>query len=155
MPRSLAPCLQLSLVRGVPLLASVRCDHDPDNCGASSNTLLAPSVSLQQRDGTLCVSRCSAAANVAFWGNPTRRMRPRRVLRAGAIRRRIRCSDLHREVGLLGACGAMQRRQARLDGRNWAVRMLEASASDARCPGSPISSCPHEPTARFAAFRAQ
>src|ERR1700730_7041235 len=39
------------------LLATVRCDHDPDDCGASSNTPFGPCVSFQQRADTLCVSR--------------------------------------------------------------------------------------------------
>ena len=41
-----------------------------------------------------------------------------RLLRAGRVRRRLRLAPLHRQAGVLGAGGAVQRGQARLDGRD-------------------------------------
>src|SRR6185312_6219941 len=51
-----------------------------------------------------------------------RRLRPRRILRAGRLRARLRRPAMHCPPRLLGAGRAVQRRQARLDGRHWRLR---------------------------------
>ena len=71
-----------------------------------------------------------------------RRVRPRRLLRTGRVRRRIRHAGVSGENRLLGSGRQLQRDQARLDGwhrrlsRTWA-----AFASAAPCPGFRINSC--------------
>ena len=54
------------------------------------------------------------------------------------VRGGVRSAHLHREAGMLGSGGAMQRREARLDGReSAAARTWAASASDAPCRAFP------------------
>ena len=60
----------------------------------------------------------AAAAHLAVRQDRPRRLRPRRLLRAGRLRHRVRLAQVHREARLLGAGGQLQRAQARLDGRH-------------------------------------
>src|SRR5579862_1808932 len=46
-------------------------------------------------------------------------MRSRRLLRASGICGGLRRCAVHRKTGLLGTGGAMQRREARMDERDW------------------------------------
>ena len=60
----------------------------------------------------------------------------------GDFARRLQLAQVHREARLLGTGGQLQRDQARLDGRARGLsRTWAASASGARCPASPTSSC--------------
>ena len=56
--------------------------------------------------------------DLALRPDRARRLRSRRLLRAGRFRRGIRHAAVHRQARLLGAGGAVQRRQARLDERH-------------------------------------
>src|ERR1700691_3306149 len=80
-------------------------------------------------------------------------MRPRRILRASAVRRRIWFAQLHRKTRLLGARGAVQRRQARLDGWGWRVSKRRRNLYRMHHAGlSGQIHAVHEPAARFTAF---
>ena len=63
-------------------------------------------------------ARRSTASDVAVRQHGPRRLRPRRLLRAGRFRRRVRLAEVHRETRLLGTGGELQCPQARLDGRH-------------------------------------
>ena len=53
-----------------------------------------------------------------FGTDRARGLRPRRLLRAGRLRHRVRLAQVHRQARLLGPGGELQRAQARLDGRH-------------------------------------
>src|SRR6185437_7363330 len=77
-------------------------------------------------------------------------MRPRRILRAGAIRRRIWIAAVHRQTGMLGTGGAVQRRQAGLDGRHWRLSEYRRNLHWLHHAGfSGQVHAVHEPAARF------
>ena len=59
-----------------------------------------------------------AAAQVAVRNDGTRRLRPRRLLRAGAVHAGVRQARVPGEDRLLGSGGQLQCDQARLDGRH-------------------------------------
>src|SRR5580658_3690707 len=61
--------------------------------------------------------RC-AATYVAFWSYSARGLRSRWILRAGTVCGRIWVADVHCETWLLGAGGAVQCGETRLDGRD-------------------------------------
>ena len=66
----------------------------------------------------------------------------------------LRLAQVHREAGLLGPGGELQRAQARLDGAaSAAARTSAASASAAPCPDSPTSSCRSWTSRRARRFR--
>ena len=97
--------------------------------------------------------RRRAAAHLAFRRDRARRMRPRRVLRASPICGCLRTTDMHREAGLLGTRGAVQRGKARLDGRD--RRMPERRRHLHRLHHAGFSGqvhAVHEPAAGIAAF---
>ena len=56
--------------------------------------------------------------NLALRQHRARRLRPRRLLRRRQLRRRVRLAQMPGQARLLGAGRAMQRPQARLDGRH-------------------------------------
>jgi Ni,Fe-hydrogenase I small subunit len=51
-----------------------------------------------------------------FGKHGARRLRSRRLLRAGRFRRRIRLAEMHRQAGLLGSGRELQRSETRMDG---------------------------------------
>ncbi len=59
----------------------------------------------------------ATAADLAVRRDGPRGLRPRRLLRAGRLRDRVRLAQVHRQARLLGTGGQVQRPQARLDGR--------------------------------------
>ena len=63
-------------------------------------------------------ARRSTAPDVAVRENSARRLRPRRLLRAGRFRPRIRLAEMPRQNRLLGSGCELQRDQTRLDGRH-------------------------------------
>src|ERR1700733_10730008 len=80
-------------------------------------------------------------------------MRSRRILRAGAVCGRIWVADVHCETWLLGAGGAMQCGETRLDGRD--RRMPERRWDLYRMHDAGVSGqvhAVHEPAARIASF---
>ena len=62
-------------------------------------------------------ARRGAATAVAVRRHGPRRMRSRRLLRAGRLRHRVRLAEVHRQARLLGARGEVQRAQTWLDQR--------------------------------------
>ena len=60
----------------------------------------------------------AAAADLALRQDRARGLRPRRLLRAGRLRPRVRLAQVPGEARLLGAGRQLQRPQARLDGRH-------------------------------------
>ena len=62
-------------------------------------------------------ARRRAAAAVAVRRHGARGLRPRRLLRAGRLRHRVRLAEVHRQARLLGSGREVQRAQARLDER--------------------------------------
>ena len=89
-----------------------RLSDQPDNC---------------RRRFSICCGRPPASAadsarrivpaDVALRRHGARRLRPRRLLRAGRLRKRIRLAEVYREARLLGPGRQVQRAQTRLDGR--------------------------------------
>ena len=73
-------------------------------------------------DGPHDPPRPRAPAQVAVRPDPARELRPGRLLRAGRLRRRVRVEQVHRQAGLLGAGGRLQRGQAGLDERRRRLR---------------------------------
>ncbi len=82
------------------------------------------------------------AAHLAFRQDRARRLRPRRLLRAGRFRPRVRLAQMPGEDRLLGAGGELQRDQARMDGRHRRLPQCRRHLHrlhDARA--SPTNSC--------------
>src|SRR5271154_5548609 len=80
-------------------------------------------------------------------------MRPRRVLRAGAVCGGVWSADVHRETGMLGTGGAVQRGKARMDGRNRGMPECGGNLHrmhDAGIPGQVHAV--HEPATGVATF---
>src|SRR6478752_4269680 len=78
-------------------------------------------------------------------------MRPRRILRAGAICRRIWIAAVHRQTGMLGPGGAVQCGEKRLDGRDWRMSEYRWNLYWLYHAGfSGQVHAVHEPAARFA-----
>ena len=86
--------------------------------------------------------RC-LAPDLAIWFNGARGMRPRRILRAGAVRGRVWIADVHREARMLGAGGAVQCWES-ADGweESADVRMWAAFVLVVLCRVFRTSSCP-------------
>ncbi len=103
--------------KSVAGLAHRECPRLPGSARQLHGDAALPSVS----GGGTCAhdsSRRSAAADVALRQDGARRLRPRGLLRAGRLCRGLRLAEVHREAGMLGAGGELQRAEARLDGRN-------------------------------------
>ena len=99
---------------GLPIVNVPGCPVQPDNF---METLLYLLVS-GRRLGSNDPPRRSTAAQMAVRAHGPRRLRPRRLLRAGAIRRRVRHARMPGEARLLGARRQLQRDETRLDGRH-------------------------------------
>jgi hypothetical protein len=97
---------------GIPIVCVPGCPVQPDNF---TEVLL---YLLNMAAGRAPLIPLDVAAYLVVWLYGSRGMRPRGILRAGAIRRRIWSLDLHREIGMLGSGGAVQCRKARMDERN-------------------------------------
>ena len=99
---------------GIPIVNVPGCPVQPDNFMETLLYLLyqaaglAPMIPLDE----------AAAAEMAVQQHGARRLRSRRLLRAGRLRQRIRLAQVHRQARLLGAGRQLQRSQARLDGRH-------------------------------------
>ena len=99
---------------GMPIVNVPGCPVQPDNFMETLLYLLyqaaglAPMIPLDD----------AAAADLAVRQDGARGLRPRRLLRAGRLRPRVRLAQVPGEARLLGAGGQLQRPQARLDGRH-------------------------------------
>ena len=98
---------------GIPIVNVPGCPVHPDNLSETILYLLyqatgaAPMIPLDD----------AAAAHLAVRRDRARGLRPRRLLRAGRLRDRVRPADVHRQARLLGSGREVQRAQARLDQR--------------------------------------
>ena len=123
---------------GLPIVNVPGCPVQPDNFMETLLYLLyqaaglAPMIPLDEQ----------LRPDLALRQDRPRRLRPRRLLRAGRLRPRVRLAQVPREARLLGAGGQLQRRPS---AAGWpasaAAPTSAASASAARCPASPTSSC--------------
>ena len=99
---------------GLPIVNVPGCPVQPDNFMETVLYLLyqvaglAPMIPLDEQ----------LRPDLALRQDRSRRLRPRRLLRAGRFRHGIRLAQVHREARLLGAGGELQCAQARLDGRH-------------------------------------
>ena len=99
---------------GIPIVNVPGCPVQPDNFMETLLYLLyqvaglAPMIPLDDQ----------LRPTWLFRTDRPRRLRSRRLLRAGRFRRRVRLSQVHRQAGLLGAGGQLQRAQARMDERD-------------------------------------
>ena len=99
---------------GLPIVNVPGCPVQPDNFMETLLYLLyqvaglAPMIPLDD----------AAAAHVALRQDRPRGLRPRRLLRAGRLRPRVRLAQVPGEARLLGAGRQLQRPQAGLDGRH-------------------------------------
>ena len=99
---------------GLPIVNVPGCPVQPDNFMETVLYLLyqvaglAPMIPLDDQ----------LRPDVAVRQDRARRLRPRRLLRAGRFRRGVRLAEVHREARLLGTGGQLQRAQARMDGRH-------------------------------------
>ena len=82
-------------------------------------------------------SRRRDAADLALRRNRARGLRPRRLLRTGAVRPGVWRTEVYRQARMLGAGGPMQRRQARLDGRTGRLRERGGICMGCTMPGFP------------------
>ena len=101
-------------VADLPIVNVPGCPVQPDNFMETLLYLLYQVAGLGAHDP----ARRSVAADVAVRRDGARGMRPRRLLRAGRLRGGVWLAEVHREIGLLGAGGELQRPEARLDGRH-------------------------------------
>ena len=99
---------------GLPIVNVPGCPVQPDNFMETLLYLLVSGGRSRAHDS----AGRSTASHLAVRQNRSRRLRSRRLLRAGRLRGPIRLAEVHRQVGLLGAGGQLQRSQARLDGGN-------------------------------------
>ena len=99
---------------GLPIVNVPGCPVQPDNFMETLLYLLyqaaglAPMIPLDE----------AAAADLALRQDGPRGLRPRRLLRAGRLRPRVRLAQVPGQARLLGAGGQLQRPQAGLDGRH-------------------------------------
>ena len=98
----------------IPIVCVPGCPVQPDNMMETLLYLLNHGGRTRAHDS----AGRRAAADLAIRADRARRLRSRRLLRAGRFRRGVRLAAVHREAGMLGAGGAVQRGQARLDGRD-------------------------------------
>ena len=109
------PRLELAIdARASRIVCLPGCPVQPDNM---TETLLYLLHQVVGRAPPIPLDDALAPA-LAVRADRPRGLRPRRLLRAGRVRRGLRLAPVHREAGLLGTGGAVQRRQARLDGRD-------------------------------------
>ena len=99
---------------GLPIVCVPGCPIHPDNL---SETLVYLLYQLAGQAPMIPLDECAPAA-VAVRLDGARGVRPRRLLRAGPVRRRLRAADLHRQARLLGTGRDVQRPEARLDQRD-------------------------------------
>ena len=98
---------------GLPIVCVPGCPIQPDNLSETLTYLLyqatgqAPMIPLDEH----------LRPQWLFGADRARGLRPRRLLRAGPVRRDVRLADLPGQARLLGPGGALQRAQARLDER--------------------------------------
>ena len=98
---------------GLPIVCVPGCPAHPDNMSETILYLLyqatgqAPMIPLDE----------ALRPHVAVRRDGARGLRPRRLLRAGRLRHRVRLAEVHREARLLGTGREVQRAQARLDQR--------------------------------------
>jgi Ni,Fe-hydrogenase I small subunit len=100
---------------GIPIVCVPGCPVQPDNM---METILYLFI-YGGRPGSYDSARRCPTADLAVWEHRSRGLRPRRLLRAGGVCRRLWVSSLHRKARMLGASRPMQRGEARLDGRYW------------------------------------
>ena len=99
---------------GIPIVCVPGCPIQPDNLSETLTYLLymatdqAPMIPLDE----------ALAPDLAVRPDRARGLRPRRLLRAGRLRHRVRLPQVHRQARLLGSGGQVQRAQARLDERD-------------------------------------
>ena len=126
----------------------------PDPPGQPGRDADLPAVH-GHRAGADDPARRGAAPAVAVRPDRARGLRPRRLLRAGRVRRRVRRTDVHRQARLLGPGRQLQRAQAGLGQRRRRVperRRHLHRLHDARA--SPTSSCRSWTSRRAASCRA-
>ena len=98
---------------GIPIVCVPGCPIHPDNLSETILYLLyqaagpAPMIPLDD----------ALRPHVAVRRDRARGLRPRRVLRAGRVRQRVRLAEVPGQARLLGPGGQVQRAQARLDQR--------------------------------------
>ena len=98
---------------GIPIVCVPGCPIHPDNLSETILYLLyqatgqAPMIPLDE----------ALRPQWLFGSDRARGLRPRRLLRAGRLRDRVRLAEVHREARLLGAGREVQRPQARVDQR--------------------------------------
>ena len=98
---------------GIPIVCVPGCPIQPDNLSETILYLLyqaagpAPMIPLDEQ----------LRPKWLFGDDRARRLRSRRLLRAGRLRHRVRLAEVHREARLLGAGREVQRPQARVDER--------------------------------------
>ena len=123
---------------GIPIVCVPGCPIQPDNLSETLTYLLymatgqAPMIPLDD----------ALRPDLAVRPDRARGLRPRRLLRAGRLRHRVRLAQVHRQARLLGSGGQVQRAQARLDERDGRLperRRHLHRLHDARA--SPTSSC--------------
>ncbi len=100
---------------GIPIVCVPGCPVQPDNM---METLLYLFYMAAGR-APMILARRTTASHMALRANRARRLRSRRLLRAGRVCRPVRFSAMHRQTGMLGTGCAVQRWEAGLDGRNW------------------------------------
>ena len=123
---------------GIPIVCVPGCPIHPDNLSETLTYLLymatgqAPMIPLDEACGR---SGCSATTVHEGCDRAG-------YYEQGDFADRVRLTQVHRQTGLLGSGGEMQRAQTRLDQRRRAAaRTSAASASAAPCPASRTSSC--------------
>ena len=98
---------------GIPIVCVPGCPIQPDNLSETLTYLLymatgqAPMIPLDD----------ALRPTWLFGRDRARGLRPRRLLRAGRLRHRVRLAQVHRQARLLGPGREVQRAQARLDQR--------------------------------------
>src|SRR6185312_5934005 len=98
---------------GLPIVNVPGCPVQPDNMTETLLYLLPGGG-----PGANDPAGSGAAADLAVWQDRARGLRPRRLLRAGGLRQRVRLAQVPGADRLLGPRGQLQRHQARLDGRD-------------------------------------
>ena len=99
---------------GIPIVCVPGCPIQPDNLSETLTYLLymatdqAPMIPLDE----------ALRPDLAVRPHRARGLRPRRLLRAGRLRHRVRLPQVHRQARLLGPGGQVQRAQARVDQRH-------------------------------------
>ena len=100
---------------GVPIVNVPGCPVQPDNFMETVLYLLYQVAGHGSDDS----AGRSTAPDLVIWSYRSRRLRSRRLLRAGRLRQRVRFAQVHREAGLLGPGSQLQCSQTRMDGRYW------------------------------------